>query len=92
MLSFDRDDVGYLAWLDTNQDGFVVNSNRKPTANYLRLHRATCTSISRTAAEPIRWTSGGYIKTCSVNISDLERWAREVTGGTLTPCGQCRPL
>lgn len=92
MQMFDRDDTGYLAWLDTNQDGFVVNSYRKPAANYLILHRATCKSISRTAPEPIRWTTSDFIKVCSIDLAELERWAREVGGGTLSPCGMCRPV
>jgi hypothetical protein len=92
MRTFDSDDDGYLFWVDANPDGFVVNSSRKPRPNYLILHRAACKSIPRTAPEPIRWTSGDYIKTCSVDIGELERWARDVTGGTLSPCGMCEPI
>jgi hypothetical protein len=92
MHLFDGDDNGYLARVGANPDGYVVNSLRQPRADYLILHRATCKSISRTPPEPIRWTTGDYIKVCSPNILKLEQWARDATSGTLSPCGLCRPL
>ncbi len=91
MRTFDHDDAGYLAWIDANPHGLVVNAYRRPTPDYLILHRATCKSISRTPPEPIRWTTSAFIKVCSTNRPELERWARETTGGTLSPCGMCHP-
>src|SRR5215213_3150476 len=45
MRIFEDDDVGYLAWIDDHQHGFVVNTYRKPDPLYLILHRATCGTI-----------------------------------------------
>ncbi len=43
----DEDDSGYISWIENHPDGFVVNAHRKPIASYLRLHRATCFTISK---------------------------------------------
>jgi hypothetical protein len=39
-------DAGYLAWLEANRAGFVINAYRNPTSGYLMLHRANCRTIS----------------------------------------------
>jgi len=86
---FVDDDGGYLRWLSANPAGFVVNAYRRPTPDYLVLHAATCRTIFGTPTRGRRWTAD-YLKACSPDRSDLERWAREV-GGHLHPCGRCRP-
>ena len=37
--TFIDDDDGYLRWVTTHNDGFIVNTYRRPSAAYLRLHR-----------------------------------------------------
>lgn len=91
MPVFDNADADYVRWLEAHPDGYVLNTYRKPHPDYLILHRVSCKSISRTAATPIAWTSGDYIKVCSGSIPDLEAWCRVVTGKVSQPCGQCRP-
>jgi hypothetical protein len=46
MTTFVDDDEGYLAWVASHPDGYVVNCGRSPTPAYLRLHRAACKFIS----------------------------------------------
>ena len=84
-------DADYVRWLETHPGSYVLNTYRKPHPDYLILHRAACKSISRTAAEPIAWTSGGYIKACANSVQDLAGWCRVVAGAEPQPCGQCRP-
>jgi hypothetical protein len=36
---FQDDDAGYLAWVQQHPDGFVLNTERRPSPNYLILHR-----------------------------------------------------
>ena len=49
------DDVaGYLAWVEQNPDGSVLNTYRTPTAGYLKLHRATCRTINDRPARRYR--------------------------------------
>jgi hypothetical protein len=91
MRVFVNDDMGYLDWLETHQDGFVVNAYAKPTADYLILHRADCHTINGKPARGDSWTTRGYAKVCATSIQALETWAREETGGALHPCKFCKP-
>ena len=92
MHSFREDDVGYLAWVEHHPEGFVVNADRKPRAEELVLHKASCFSIRNPMKPKGAWTHRDYIKVCAEVPAELERWARDETGGTLRPCGQCHPI
>lgn len=85
---FSDDDTGYLRWIASHPAGFVLNTERQPRAQYLKLHRTTCHTVSGRPARGNRWTAA-YVKYCSVDRGELERWAREVTGGTPDPCRFC---
>lgn len=87
---FVNDDEAYMDWLRENTSGYVVNSYRVPAPSYLILHRATCAAINSPARS--NWTTTGYIKTCSLDPVDLADWAMQASGGTLKPCGMCKPL
>lgn len=91
VATFVDDDAGYLGWLSDWPEGFVVNTARRPEANYVVLHRATCGTISSKPARGSQWTKD-YIKICSADLGALQEWARQATGGELRPCGSCRPL
>ena len=88
----EEDDAGYVAWLASHPDGFVVNANSTPTPTYLKLHRANCFTISTDAFRGKSWTEAGFLKACARDRSELERWSRETVGGELDPCKKCRPL
>jgi hypothetical protein len=92
MHSFRDDDAGYLAWVENHPEGFVVNADRSPRAEELVLHKANCFSIRNPKKPAGAWTHRAYIKVCSEVPAELERWARDETGGTLRPCGQCHPV
>ena len=87
VIKFVDDDGGYLRWLTSNTDGFIVNTYRNPKPSYLRLHRATCPMIQGRPANGARWTAT-YIKVCG-SKSELESWAKDVVGGDLWPCPRC---
>ena len=61
----------------------MLNVRRNPTASYLKVHRASCRSISELQAGYSRWTTGEYAKVCAGRISELEEWAQRETGGML---------
>jgi hypothetical protein len=88
-VEFVDDENGYLRWLEANPDGYVVNSARSPSPNYLVLHRALCKHIN--SPNRSNWTTTGFIKTCSNDINGMSKWAKEKTGGELRPCGACKP-
>jgi hypothetical protein len=87
----DENDAGYVAWLSSHPDGFVVNAHSNPIPSYLRLHRASCYTISKGTFRGRSWTEVGFLKACAQNPSELERWARESVGGELDPCKKCNP-
>ncbi|MGH4020320.1 MAG: hypothetical protein ACRDT0_14010 [Pseudonocardiaceae bacterium] len=88
MVRFVDNDDGYLAWIAQHTDGFVLNTERNPNPYYLRLHRATCWTITRLQPNARRWTTGDYIKICG-SRTELESWARDTVGGTVQPCRLC---
>lgn len=83
---FGNDDEGYRNWLEAHPNGFVLNTNRSPTASYLMLHRANCTNgiLNWRHENPTRV----YTKWCSVDRREVEAQARQV-GGELTEASCC---
>lgn len=85
MVVFKDDDDSYRTWLIANPNGFVLNTERLPTARYLKFHCAACPHVK--AGSDRNPTSTGYLKACSVDVGPLEDWARSTTGGgMLDPC------
>lgn len=84
-------DADYQSWLTSHPTSLVVNTYRMPSPSYLMLHRSTCRTISGVPARGSRWTGGDYGKFGAEDRADLERWARDKIGGTVTPCSRCRP-
>jgi 4-hydroxy-3-methylbut-2-enyl diphosphate reductase IspH len=87
MTHFRDDDAGYRRWLDEHPDGFVINTYAKPSARYLKLHCATCPSISRLQAGAKTFTEGEYSKITG-GQRELEEHARSL-GGSVDYCPIC---
>jgi len=85
-----KDNSEYLQWVKSNPNGFVVNSYLIPKPSYLKLHRATCRTITGKPANGKWWTKD-YSKTCSHELNELETWALKDVGGSLKPCKLCKP-
>ncbi len=90
MERFLDNDRAYLDWVETHQQGYVVNAYREPSARYLVLHQADCPTITGEPTNGKAWTSD-YIKVCSHDRTELEDWARDQVGGPLQPCSTCAP-
>ena len=86
MIQFVDDDKGYVAWLEANAGGYVINSYRTPTLSYLMLHKATCQHLKTESRS--NWTRD-YRKTCSTDADELRRWARTAVGGNASECADC---
>jgi len=84
---FVDDDGGYLAWLQADPSGFVINGYRNPRPGYLLLHRSDCQRINGTPANGRSWTKS-YRKVCGKR-SELETWARQDVGGEPQECDAC---
>jgi hypothetical protein len=87
MVHFVNDDDGYLGWISQHPDGFVINTSTRPSPAYLKLHRATCSTISRLQPQAKTFTDGDYSKLCG-GRRELERHARRL-GGSAQPCPIC---
>jgi hypothetical protein len=87
MQHYVRNDAGYLSWIARHPDGFVINTYAKPSRAYLKLHQATCTSISRLQLGARSFTEGEYSKLCG-RRDELEKHARQL-GGAAQPCPLC---
>lgn len=88
---FLQDDAGYLAWLASHDDGFVLNTWAHIVAGDLVLHRARCRTINRDLAAGKAWT-GQYGKACASTAAELVAWAHERAVGSPRPCGTCSPF
>jgi hypothetical protein len=86
-MEFVDEDDAYLRWVAAHPEGFVLNTNRSPRADYLMLHRATCHTISGEPARGSQWTRD-YMKVCG-SREDLYEWARRTAGGVPTECSMC---
>jgi len=53
-----HDDAGYLIWVSQHPGGFVIDTYTRPSRAYLKLHQATCPSISRLQPGARTFTGG----------------------------------
>ena len=86
---FKGNDLAYLAWLEENPDGFVLNSRARPDPDYLILHRARCFLVSRyprMEMKPGGFTERDYMKVCARTYQEISDWiASHVNGGIGKP-------
>jgi hypothetical protein len=75
------DDPSYLAWLDANPNGYVINTERGGR-QYVMLHRATCSYMRRFPP----FVGPSYIKICSTSLDQIEKWALQRSGRDATRC------
>jgi hypothetical protein len=87
---FRDDDDGYLAWLATHPDGFVINILRSHNTTEARVHRADCWTISGQNPRGGAWTEQ-FVKVCADDLAGLERWADVQEGEPIRRCGTCHP-
>jgi hypothetical protein len=84
------DDAQYRRWVTAHPTGYVVNAYNPPTAKYLKLHRASCFTITGTPTTGEAWV-GDYVKMCAEDLTDLASWVKAHTGAVPEPCGMCNP-
>ncbi|MEZ0351114.1 hypothetical protein [Mycobacterium sp. pR1184] len=89
-IEFRNDDDGYLAWLATHSDGYVVNIASSHSVAEARVHHAHCHTINGRNPRGGVWT-GPYVKLCGNGLDDVQWWAIETVGQPISPCGTCRP-
>jgi 5-methylcytosine-specific restriction protein A len=86
MKLFDGADTAYLEWISENPNGFVATTDKAmQRVEYPVVHLASHRQISG----PARFTSGDYLKVCSLFLEELEDWATASSSRPLTWCKTC---
>jgi hypothetical protein len=76
MIFQPNDDESYHQWLEKNESGFVINSDKTlSNPNYPMLHRAMCGHINDRNTP--NYTTAHYMKLCSTNRQELIVWAQK---------------
>lgn len=99
MVYVPRSDREYLAWIEENRSGYVVNARaerqyRRTTSHpkpYAVLHRTTCLFINPQAHyRDGAFVERAYRKFCSLEIGELERHiVKECGHGFSKRCQAC---
>lgn len=90
MEIFDKNDEGYILWLNQNPKGVVVNAHNPPTASYLVAHRASCHTINGTPTRGKACTVK-YIKACGKSLGEVTKWTMENFNQKPHCCHTCSP-
>ena len=89
LRKFVNDEGGYLEWVSTNPNGFVVNVDEPQSwLNYPMVHLSTCKHIH--SAARTNYTTGRYFKVCSTDFDELQRWSVDTYKKELTRCRHCQ--
>lgn len=90
---FKDDDVGYLQWCRRHPGGYVANTRRKISPDYLVLHKASCTLITMYPNMDEKgggFTARRYSKVCSDLEVELRSEFQRRTGKADPFSGICR--
>jgi len=87
---FFHDEDGYRRWLRSMEAGYVLNCDPKPKPSYIKLHRASCRTISGKPPRGSTWTTP-YMKVCAKSVGELDDWAKANTGQLPDRCSVCQP-
>lgn len=88
--TFDDRESEYLDWIARHPDGYVANADRADVVpQYPMIHRASHRLMS---SERIGgFTTGAYIKLCSIDLETLRRALHARFRRPATHCGHCMP-
>jgi len=89
---FDKDDSGFLSWIEENPRGFVLNTRRRLSHPNCMIHRADCAHIRqvRNAGGTGGFTNGSGIKVCAGSVNDLLQYIGSSRTARLTLVRRCR--
>lgn len=91
MRHFANDEAGYLAGLDRNPTGFVLNTRADVDLSYLVLHRAVCSAIrpGRNYVEGA-FTERAYSKLVAADESELRTLFAKIGACSVSKrCSRC---
>ncbi|HWS98878.1 MAG TPA: hypothetical protein VN256_01305 [Pyrinomonadaceae bacterium] len=84
-------DVEYFDWLESNPEGFVVNTDKAMLrAPYPILHGAICQHISDRSTPNYTTKESEWFKVCSSSRVEIEVRVREIDPRRLVLCKTCQ--
>ena len=87
MQTFVDAEDAYLAWVGRHTNGYVLNAGRTDAPSTpVVLHGAACRSISGAYSN---YPTRDYIKICSLDWGELERWAGRRPESEFRVCPRC---
>ena len=92
-LRFENQEKEYFQWLARNPNGYVLTTYKTFRARHIRLHAANCRLIRQYMRHMTEdaFTGQQFKKVCSVQIEDLQSWARDQGYPSLPRCKRCNP-
>ena len=88
MQTFDDNKAGYLKWVASNPNGFVINAPKQSDSFPYMLHRANCSHI--TTDRHTNYTTTDFKKICSLNRQELVEWGTN-DSSDFQECKHCKP-
>jgi hypothetical protein len=89
MICIPASDEELFSWIDANEGGYVINSDRAKSVHELpMLHRAVCGHINDRS-----WSgyTNANFKLCSAIRQELEMWIEQQDDRELKLCKNCKP-
>lgn len=74
----------YIDWVNTNPEGFVINSISEAEH---KMHRAPCKHFEDRRAKDMT----GKTKHCCLDLATLDQWAALNLAGRPADCASCHP-
>ncbi|PBS12396.1 hypothetical protein CMZ82_09570 [Lysobacteraceae bacterium NML93-0792] len=85
---FDNREEDYLAWVQAHPQGFIANmDDNRNVPQYPMIHRASHKTMS--SQKIGNFTTGGYVKYCSLDLGALERHLQKQHARPITFCSVC---
>ena len=87
-IPFVDQETEFRDWRRNNPSGYILNTTRRGSANYLKLHAATCWTISGEPRQGKYWTKD-YSKVCAPDRQEIDKWVDQQFGTVPRPCPFC---
>ncbi|MES2632264.1 MAG: hypothetical protein V4669_04790 [Pseudomonadota bacterium] len=85
---FENRESEYLEWVHAHPEGYVANLDVPTTRpEYPMVHLASHKAVSSASRD--NYTTGKYIKVCSLDLPELEQWSQATFGRKLARCSVC---
>jgi hypothetical protein len=84
---FCDDDPGYLAWVESHPEGYVLNQPRLARVKAPTLHRVGCAALApRHGADAL---TAGAVRVCGPSADALDTWSTTRGAGRPRACRRC---